>query len=49
MFAFVLGAILLTNPFFAMVLPEPFLSIFYELPEGVLILSIIENSGAEQA
>ena len=50
MFAFVLGAILLTNPFFAMVLPEPLLSIlFYELPEGVLILSIIENSGAEQA
>ena len=48
-FAFVLGAILLTNPFFAMVLPEPLLSSFYELPEGVLILSIIENSGAEQA
>ena len=48
-FAFALGAILLTNPFFAMVLPEPLLSTFYELPEGVLILSIIENSGAEQA
>ena len=48
-FAFVLGAILLTNPLFAMVLPEPLLSSFYELPEGVLILSIIENSGAEQA
>ena len=49
LFSFVLGAILLTNPFFAMVVPEPLLSIFYELPEGVLILSIIENSGAEQA
>ena len=49
MFAFVLGAILLTNPFFAMVVPEPFLSVFYELPDGVLVLSIIENSGAEQA
>ncbi|MFQ5476650.1 MAG: site-2 protease family protein [Nitrosopumilus sp.] len=48
-FAFVLGAILLTNPFFAMVLPEPLLSTFYDLPEGVLILSIIENSGAEKA
>ena len=48
-FAFALGAILLTNPFFAMVLPEPLLSAFYELPDGVLILSIIENSGAEQA
>jgi len=49
LFAFVLGAILLTNPFFAMVLPEPLLSVFYELPDGVLILSIIENSGAEKA
>ena len=49
LFALVLGIILLTNPFFAMVVPEPLLSIFYELPEGVLILSIIENSGAEKA
>ena len=49
LFALVLGVVLLTNPFFAMVVPEPLLSTFYELPEGVLILSIIENSGAEQA
>ncbi len=49
LFAFVLGVILLTNPFFAIVLPEPLLSVFYELPEGVLVLSIIENSGAEKA
>jgi len=48
-FAFVLGAILLTNPLFALIMPEPLLSTFYELPEGVLVLSIIENSGAEQA
>lgn len=48
-FAFALGAILLTNPLFAMVLPEPLLSTFYDLPEGVLVLSIIENSGAEKA
>ena len=48
-FAFVLGAILLTNPFFAIVLPEPLQSTFYELPDGVLVLSIIENSGAERA
>jgi membrane-associated protease RseP (regulator of RpoE activity) len=47
-FALVLGAVLLTNPFFAMVLPEPLLGVFYEEPEGVLILSIIENSGAEK-
>ena len=48
-FAFVLGAILLTNPFFAIVLPEPLQNAFYELPDGVLVLSIIENSGAERA
>jgi membrane-associated protease RseP (regulator of RpoE activity) len=48
-FAFVLGAILLTNPLFALIMPEPLLSTFYELPQGVLILSIIEESGAEQA
>lgn len=48
-FALALGAILLTNPFFALVLPEPLLSTFYELPEGVLVLSIIEGSGAESA
>ncbi|MDH3611374.1 MAG: site-2 protease family protein [Nitrosopumilus sp.] len=48
-FAFVLGAVLLTNPLFALIMPEPLLSSFYELPEGVLILSIIEASGAEKA
>ena len=48
-FALVLGMILLTNPFFAMVVPEPLLSTFYDLPDGVLILSIIPDSGAEKA
>ena len=48
-FAFALGAILLTNPMFAMILPEPFLGWFYESPEGVLVLSVIEGGGAEQA
>jgi membrane-associated protease RseP (regulator of RpoE activity) len=48
-FALVLGVLLLTNPFFAMVVPEPLLSTFYDLPDGVLVLSIIENSGAERA
>lgn len=48
-FAFVLGAILLTNPLFALIMPEPLLSSFYELPQGVLVLSIIEDSGAERA
>lgn len=48
-FAFALGAVLLTNPLFAIVLPEPLLSAFYEQPEGVLVLSIIEGSGAERS
>ena len=48
-FAFALGAILLTNPMFAIILPEPFLGWFYESPEGVLVLSVIEDGGAEQA
>ena len=58
--AFILGAILLTTPMFATVLtgppfdaiiPESFIAIFYELPDfdGVLILDVIENSGAERA
>ena len=48
-FALALGLILLTNPFFAMVVPEPLLSTFYDLPDGVLVLSIIPDSGAEKA
>ena len=48
-FAFALGAILLTNPLFAIILPEPFLGWFYESPEGVLVLSVIEDGGAEKA
>ena len=49
LFAFALGALLLTNPIFAIILPEPIQSTFYDIPDGVLVLSIIENSGAEQA
>jgi len=49
LFALVLGVILLTNPLFAIILPEPLLSAFYESPEGVMIISLIEGSGAEKA
>ena len=55
LFAIVLGAIMLTNPIFGMVIEsiplfgEVILNTFYELSQGVLVLSIIENSGAEQA
>ena len=55
LFAIVLGFILLSNPVFAMMLEgiplfgEPVINIFYESSQGVTVLSIIENSGAEQA
>ncbi|MGB0855458.1 MAG: site-2 protease family protein [Nitrosopumilus sp.] len=46
-------ALVLSDPLFASILPEWFIETFYELPEelseGVLVLSIIENSGAERA
>jgi membrane-associated protease RseP (regulator of RpoE activity) len=54
LFAFVLGAILITNPMFAMAFTsvpggEPLLELFYESPEGVTVMSVIEGGGAEQA
>jgi len=48
-FAFALGALLLTNPIFALILPEPFVEWFYDAPDGVLVISIIPDSGAEKA
>lgn len=48
-FALALGAILLTNPFFAIIVPEPIRSAFYEIPPGVNVLSIMPGSGAEKA
>jgi len=48
-FALALGVILLTNPLFGIIVPEPLLGWFYESPDGVLIVSIIENSGAQKA
>ena len=48
-FAMILGAILLTNPLFAIVLPEPILGAFYESPDGMMVLSLIAGFGAERA
>ena len=48
-FALILGAILLTNPFFAIIVPEPIRSSFYEIPQGVNVLSIMPGGGAEKA
>ena len=49
LFAGALGVILLTNPMFALVVPEPLLGTFYESPEGVMVQSVIEGMGAEDA
>ena len=52
-FAFILGAILLTNPLFAMGLggvpgAEPLVDVFYEsAAAGVLVLSVIDGGGAQ--
>ena len=48
-FALALGLLLLTNPVFAIIVPEPLRSAFYEVPEGVTILSVMEGFGAESA
>jgi membrane-associated protease RseP (regulator of RpoE activity) len=39
----------LTNPLFAIIVPEPLKSSFYEIPQGVTVLSIIPGTGAEKA
>lgn len=48
-FALGLGVILLTNPVFAMVLPEPMVGAFYELPEGVRVIELMDGFGAQEA
>ena len=48
-FALALGLLLLTNPLFAIVLPEPIVNEFYESPEGVKVLEIMEGFGAQKA
>ena len=48
-FALALGALLLTNPLFAIILPDPIRGVFYESPDGVMVLSILDGFGAESA
>lgn len=48
-FALALGALLLTNPVFALVLPEQIVGAFYVLPEGVRVLEIMDGFGAQTA
>lgn len=48
-FSMVLGALLLTNPLFAIILPEPIVGFFYEEPDGMNVIDLIEGLGAERA
>lgn len=48
-FALVLGAILLTNPLFAIIVPDPIRGAFYEIPLGVTVISVMPDSGAQKA
>lgn len=48
-FALALGALLLTNPIFALVLPGPMVSAFYDAPGGVQVLEIMDGFGAQKA
>ena len=48
-FALALGALLLTNPVFALVLPDPIVGEFYEIPKGVKVLEIMTGFGAEKS
>lgn len=48
-FSLALGLLLLTNPVFALVVPEPLLGAFYEVPEGVAVLEIMDGFGAGRA
>lgn len=48
-FSLALGLILITNPVFAIVLPEPIVGAFYESPGGVTVLSVMDGFGAQKA
>ena len=48
-FSFLIAALLIFHPAFAMILPDEIRSFFYDEPIGIPIFSIIEGTGAEQA
>ncbi len=48
-FSLALGLVLLTNPVFAIILPDPLVDAFYESPGGVTVLSVMDGFGAQEA
>lgn len=49
LFSFVIAALLIFHPAFALILPDQIRPFFYDEPIGVPIFSVMEGSGAEQA
>jgi len=49
LFSFIIAGLLIFNPSFALIMPDPIKSMFYNQPLGVPIVSVTEGSGAEKA
>ena len=49
LFSFVIAALLIFHPAFALILPDQIRPFFYDEPLGVPIFSVMEGTGAEQA
>ena len=49
LFSFIIAALLIFNPAFALIMPENIRGVFYTEPLGVPIVSVTEGSGAEKA
>ncbi|MGI0006771.1 MAG: site-2 protease family protein [Nitrosotalea sp.] len=49
LFSFIIAGLLIFNPSFALIMPDPIKGVFYNQPLGVPIVSVTEGSGAEKA
>jgi len=49
LFSFIIAGLLIFNPSFALIMPDPIKGVFYHEPLGVPIVSVTEGSGAEKA
>ena len=49
LFSFIIAALLIFNPSFALIMPDSIRNMFYTEPLGVPIISIMEGSGAQKA
>ena len=49
LFSFIIAGLLLFNPAFALLMPDPIRNVFYNEPLGVPIISVTEGSGAAAA